>query len=262
MQKSVIFILILLFDSCVEDKSFKTTYYSSGERKEEYFYTDNDTLKDGVVKTYFRSGELQSESYYEMGVLEGDKTAYFKTGQVKERMALHNGKINGRYYAYFDDGQLKSDMSIVKGVKVGKALTYYETGLLQYYVFSNTLGDVVYIREYDGNGNLLKVQGKPMAQIIFINQRLAPGETLTVEMYLANPPDMAYELLAGEIDIEGYWMEPLYPQQMPIDSTLVVYTQQFEQVGTHIWSYILMEKDLKTDSVREYYQSIPIYVEE
>jgi len=222
-----------------------------------------DSIPDGLRKTYYESGELESEVNYRNGYMEGVKINYFKNGHVSERKTYVNDTLNGEIISYHKNGQIHVRARAVDEILIGEALFYYESGELQTYSFNNTLGEIKFGCKYDKDGVVTEQKGSPLIQLNVHapNMTLSLKDTLKVDIYIARPPHFTYELEVGEIDDRGNWIDSLHFQRLPVDSTLVTCLQTFETKGSHYWGYFLTIKNLKTNEVIECSESREIHIE-
>jgi CHAT domain-containing protein/antitoxin component YwqK of YwqJK toxin-antitoxin module len=94
-------------------------------------YHDSKPL--GLVKDYYKSGELQGEFYLAadqptevMG--DGKSIEYYENGNVQQIEERINGKLVGTMTVYYSNGKMQGEQSYVDGKINGKATTYFENG--------------------------------------------------------------------------------------------------------------------------------------
>ncbi len=93
--------------------------------------------QNGIVKTYYPTGEVQSELSYVNDVLEGNSIWYYQNGNVMIEKNYNNGILNGRLKEYYNSGLVKEEYEVRDGIKDGIDRAYYENGGLKYvYYFS------------------------------------------------------------------------------------------------------------------------------
>ena len=157
-------------------------YYSSGKIKETgkykpatYTYKNQereDSYQDGVIKSYYENGSIQSEVNYTEGVKNGSAKFYKENGQLEKEIVYTNGEdlsnlekidtieekeikiikglsyfhdilLNGTYYSkysYAKEGEYKSVITErVLKYKAVYTLVTYEKGLLK--ETNNTYGE-------------------------------------------------------------------------------------------------------------------------
>jgi antitoxin component YwqK of YwqJK toxin-antitoxin module len=64
-------------------------------------------MKVGKWKSFYYSGNLQSESLYANDSLDGAFITYHPTGEKQEMTEFRRGKNYGKYEAYFENGTRK-----------------------------------------------------------------------------------------------------------------------------------------------------------
>ena len=103
---SLFCLILLLLSSPVEAQNgIVKSYYADGTVQSEASYV-NDVL-DGAYITYFPDGKISSEKNYSQGVLDGYVREYYQTGQMKEEYLVKFGLKDGAYRTYYENGQLK-----------------------------------------------------------------------------------------------------------------------------------------------------------
>lgn len=93
--------------------------------------------QNGIVKTYYPTGEIQSELSYVNNVLEGNSVWYYQNGNIMTEKNYDNGILNGWVKEYYDSGLMKEEYEVKDGIKDGVARAYYKNGgLRKIYYFS------------------------------------------------------------------------------------------------------------------------------
>lgn len=116
---------------------------------------------DGIVKDYYMSGQLQSEStavyldYDDEGknFHEGEATWYYKNGKIEQKRYYYNNKINGQNTFFYENGQIAQEANYNNGTLNGEYKQWYQTGKIKILAFyeDGVLLENKYI-EYDENG--------------------------------------------------------------------------------------------------------------
>ena len=86
--------------------------------------------QNGIVKTYFSTGKVESRVAFVGEVLEGTSYWYFGNGYIKTEKNYSNGKLNGLIRNYYDSGLLKDEIRYSNGMLHGVSRKYYENGAL------------------------------------------------------------------------------------------------------------------------------------
>ncbi len=160
-----------------EDLQFKTTLSDSlqvADGPYKIYYPDGQSVKaEGIVKnslpqgiwrSYYKSGYLQSvvnydegevtgdlfyyfdkagkklmvETHYDHDMLEGDYLEYWPNGAIKAKLHYKNGKLHGEAIYYYPTGQVKTKGKYRKGKRKGK------------WRFFDTKGNVTHTKRYSG----------------------------------------------------------------------------------------------------------------
>ena len=83
--------------------------------------------KDGIEKSYFSTGNLQSIKSYQHGVLNGISREYYESGTLKHAVNYTNDLIDGMYHTYYPQGFLWTKEVYKDGIFVGRK-EYNEEG--------------------------------------------------------------------------------------------------------------------------------------
>jgi len=108
--------------------------------------------EDGVLKSYYPSGELNSEMPYENGGKEGIQKDYYKSGKLKTTTTYKSNMLNGTQKWYYESKQLKAEYTFKDDIGVGIVKAYYENGKLYaevHFKGGNLKGGITY--DIDGN---------------------------------------------------------------------------------------------------------------
>ena len=101
------------------------SYYADGTVQTEASYV-NDVL-DGAVITYFSNGKVDTEKNYSQGVLDGYVREYFATGLMKEEYFVKKGIKDGSHRKYFENGQLKELSDYSDGKLINRQVFNFDT---------------------------------------------------------------------------------------------------------------------------------------
>jgi len=107
----------------------KRTYYSTGELDSEYFEINGKI--NGLYKSYLKNGQLFVIKTYVDNILHGE---YIHYHCAKEQIYfIHqyvNGKLNGEYKSFYENGQPQSIANYVDDKLNGECKSYRENGEL------------------------------------------------------------------------------------------------------------------------------------
>lgn len=111
------------------------------------FYREDETLKQirpyindtltGIVKDYWKNGELEGYANIINGVQNGESVFYYENGNVKEKSYLKNGLFHGPMTQYFKNGKIESVRKYWNEKLIDTCKTYYENGQLKLLQFFN-----------------------------------------------------------------------------------------------------------------------------
>jgi len=87
--------------------------------------------QNGIVRTYFDDGCIESEVAYVNDILDGISVFYFPNGNIREEISFSFGKKKGICKKYYQNGLLKEERNFNDGLLDGLAKMYYENGALK-----------------------------------------------------------------------------------------------------------------------------------
>ena len=71
------------------------------------YYDENEELRNGKWKGYYKTGELKEISSWKNGTREGKWREYYKNGELKVIGSFKDDKIDGERRKYYQNGKLK-----------------------------------------------------------------------------------------------------------------------------------------------------------
>jgi TonB family protein len=87
--------------------------------------------QEGVMKTYFSNGNLETEINFKDSVREGEAKFYYENGAIKEERNYRNGKVEGIVKIYGVTAKLKEVFVIENGRREGPTNLFDENGIYQ-----------------------------------------------------------------------------------------------------------------------------------
>ena len=84
--------------------------------------------QDGLIKTYFSNGKIQSEITYANKIREGAAKFYYENGNIRQEYTYVNGKVEGLIKEYYENGKLKLTYNIENGKKEGRVSLFKDDG--------------------------------------------------------------------------------------------------------------------------------------
>ena len=129
MRNILIILVCFSLYSCSDDLNEQINYYPSGKIKERTF-VDEQKRTQGTGYTYFENGNIQAESEYS------------------------NGKLNGLYKEFYSNGKLKAKGHFQNGIEIDSTSVYFETGKLNMVFVYDEEGAQQKEISYYPNGNI------------------------------------------------------------------------------------------------------------
>ncbi|NWF89795.1 MAG: TonB family protein [Ignavibacteriaceae bacterium] len=116
--------------------------------------------QDGLLKSYYPNGKIQSEINFRDSIRDGEAKYYSEDGVLIEERIYNNGKIEGPVKIYSSNGKLKEIFIIENGRREGPTSIYDENGnfLMDIYYESGKLlipagSEELYASTTVNNGN-------------------------------------------------------------------------------------------------------------
>jgi len=147
-------------------------------------------LFNGKLELVYDDGSIQSEGIVENGLKEGVWKTYSKTGLLESTEEIKKGKLDGKYREFYENGNLKLEIDFVKGKQDGKFKLFYETGELQ---IEGIMKDNIHHGDY----KLFYKSGKLHQEVNYINN-LMEGKRL--EYYESGNLKTEAEYFNGELN--------------------------------------------------------------
>jgi len=111
----------------VDSIEVKTLYYDDGSKTQTEYQNG---IRNGRTKNIDANGNITAEGTYVNNKMEGEFRAYYPDGKIMMKAYYKNGLLDGVTSQYFPNGKVQKE-------------TKYE------------LNKIIFMREYDKNGNLL-----------------------------------------------------------------------------------------------------------
>ena len=89
------------------------------------------SAQNGIVKSYYPDGSVQSEISYVNDILDGTAVWYYPNGKLKSEKNFSKGILDGWVKEYFETGLLREEYFVKNGVKDGTNRFFYENGALK-----------------------------------------------------------------------------------------------------------------------------------
>lgn len=85
--------------------------------------------QEGLIKDYFKNGNLKSEINFSNNIREGTAKFYFENGNLKEELNYANGKVEGLVKVYYKNGKLSETYNIEDGKREGPTSRFDSSGV-------------------------------------------------------------------------------------------------------------------------------------
>lgn len=108
--------------------------------------------QNGIVKTYYASGKVESRTSFVKDILEGASYTYYENGFIKSEKNYSNGKLHGIAKNYHPNGLVKEEIHYRNGMLDGLFKSFYDnSGIKEVKNYSN--GELISTRSisYDEN---------------------------------------------------------------------------------------------------------------
>jgi hypothetical protein len=105
---------------------------------------------DGLRKSFYQGGQLESEKTYLNGELSGPSRVYYKNGQIAWEGSYLNGKLDGSAKFFYDNAAIQAQRNYDDGVQTGQTKIFSKTGtLMAVYAVENGRrhGESIYLYE-------------------------------------------------------------------------------------------------------------------
>jgi antitoxin component YwqK of YwqJK toxin-antitoxin module len=142
------------------------SYYTVNENLQIGFQIEKDwcyvkltkNLKQGLIITYYNSGEILYKAFYVDGIKQGKATSYFKNGEIFEKSNYKDGIQQGWHIYYDGSGKIGGEGNYVDGRRQGEHISYYNNGQVHFkinFVDGIRQGKSIF---YDLNGEISSIQ--------------------------------------------------------------------------------------------------------
>lgn len=91
-------------------------------------YSSGVSAQNGIVRSYYSDGSLESAINYVNDVLDGSSLYFYKDGVLKEERTYSLGILNGWVKTYYENGAPKDEFYVKEGKKDGVAREFYNNG--------------------------------------------------------------------------------------------------------------------------------------
>ena len=191
-MKDTVFIflltILLALISCDGEPKKLYTYYENGLIKEEV-EINQDSIADGIFKTYYQDGALKEVSAMKDGFYNGESIAYYESGKMKSKFNFVDNIRQGDFLVFYRNGNVQFFGTQLDNFPHGKHLEFYEldSGIVKYERYYITVKDEVLptkIIHYDEEGNL--IEASSYVKVMGLKDTINYQDTLQLELELRN----------------------------------------------------------------------------
>ncbi len=108
-------------------KEVKKEYFTGGKIRSE-FIMDDDSGKNGLLKTYGYNGNVTSTVTMRNGVKDGFQTWFDEKGRPIRKVPYINGRIHGTQTELYENGDTMVTIPFQNGLRQGVAIAYNKDG--------------------------------------------------------------------------------------------------------------------------------------
>lgn len=178
--------ILLSISSAIAQNGIVRSYYSKGIIQSEISYIDE--ILDGTSFRYYQNGNLMEEKNYEKGKQKGWVREYYENGLVKTEYYIDDGIIDGFYKSFYHSGSLKE----LRNYSFGKLVSRSE--------FANDPGYVPSINEFKGTKKQYELRMKRESFLCDIDICAEPiGGLDAVQRLIAYPEHARLYGLEGSV---------------------------------------------------------------
>ena len=241
-----------------QEKKIKKEYFEDGSLKTEQEYIF-DTIQEGYYKRYFNNGQLEIEIPYVNNKKNGLVKEYYSSGTLFSKVPYLDGLKSGVAKWFHENGKLSSEIIFKNDIKTSEGFGFHENGVVSAYIFYNEIGEVLYRKDYDEEGNVVKEEGTGFPDIIVNDNYFKMGEELVVTVHVVTPPDCVENFYIGEMDSLGVFINK---EKKEVINNTITYKKVFTTSGQYKWGMLLELESKKSKSVKVYDFNMNVTVDE
>ena len=80
------------------------------------------------MERFYLNGNIQTETDYKDGKMDGNQIAYYENGLIQSETNLKGGELDGKYIGWYENGKKKEEMNFKDEQLDGKWITYHKNG--------------------------------------------------------------------------------------------------------------------------------------
>ncbi len=113
----------------------------------------NQLVSNGVHKTYYANGQIQTQQQFKNGQINGYVKEYYPSGKLAFLQSMKDGNISGDVKAYYENGTLKGQTHYINNYQDGISKEYYPSGKVKEEV-TYIDGQIMDLKQFDEKGNM------------------------------------------------------------------------------------------------------------
>lgn len=104
-------------------------YYESWELESQTNFKEG--KREGIREVYYESGKLESETNFKEDKREGIRKVYYESGKLQQETNYKNDKLEGLHFQYYENGKIKEETNFKNDKQEGIYKGCYESGRLK-----------------------------------------------------------------------------------------------------------------------------------
>lgn len=112
----------------------RETKHDNGQPKEQFSVLetkDGSFIKDGDYKTWYESGQPESEGQFKDGKKANNWKTWYKNGQMESDFNYVQDTIDGKYIRWYENGQKMAEGTTNRSIDIGEYTAWYENGQMK-----------------------------------------------------------------------------------------------------------------------------------
>lgn len=171
-MKTIVILIItaieyFLLISCLSNRNGENKFffekYENGSLKT--FYEINNDKLNGLKIGFYKNGKTEYLEQYTNGIKEGLGIYLNNDGNIKQIINYKNNIPNGLVIEFYKNKKIKYIDNMKDTLFIGESYEFYPSQKIKKYRYFNPIGELVYIHEYNENGEGVKIDGSALVQL-------------------------------------------------------------------------------------------------
>ena len=169
------------------EKSQTIKEYNTDSTVIKEYQVNNEGLKNGFYKEFYRNGTLKAFFNYTQNKLSGEQKLYFESGAPQSISFYKDGNIDSIQKWFYPDGAIKSEYYRINGSRFGTQKLFGPNGNLNELYFISGCDSCMTLRiEFNSDGTIKKKVGN-LISVVYANNQIKVGDTLKIIFYSVLP---------------------------------------------------------------------------